>query len=79
MIKFVIIKPTCSVKRHIKRKGMRESYHLRIQKKWDKRYGFNYPEAILKGGVILDTINQVAYVTPEQYSKLKDFSRVFLR
>jgi predicted restriction endonuclease len=71
MIKLVIIKPTNPVKRHIKRSGMRKSYHLRIQKKWNKRFGFTYPDAISKGNVILDTINQVAYVSPEQYYKLK--------
>lgn len=42
---------TESVKKHKKRHGQKDSYHRRIQKKWDKRFGTrSVPCAFKLGG-----------------------------
>lgn len=73
--KLVRVAPTVPRKKHKVKKWMRESYHKRIQKKWNKRYGFKYPEAIEQGKVIYDTVNNIAFVSAAQYDNLTRESR----
>lgn len=40
-------------RRHKKRRGMSEAYHRRIQKKWNKRFGY-VPAALLLNTAVLD-------------------------
>mgnify|MGYP001770394125 CR=1 FL=1 len=52
------------IKEHVKSRTQSETYHLRIQKKWNKRFGFERrPTAYQVGGVI--------FAHPDIVDKLK--------
>ena len=60
---------TAQARTHAKKKWMGESYHLRINKKWLKRYGTNTVSPIPDGSVI--TIGNTIYCTAEQANALR--------
>ena len=72
----VVVNPRpIPVKRHDKKPHMSEAYHLRIQKKWNKRWG-EYDSNPLgyslgNDGVVIDRENMVIYTAPACAEKIK--------
>lgn len=54
------------VKEHVKTRSMSDTYHKRVQKKWNKRYGMKYvPGAFQVGNRVI--------VHPSFYEQLKEY------
>lgn len=58
------------VRIHVKKPYMSMSYHLRIQKKWIKRFGL-IPYTVPKDQVVFDKNSGAVYMNPAMYEKFK--------
>ena len=72
--KVVLLRPIrVPVKEHASTSICRkESYHNRIQKKWNKRYGLKLIEnpAVASGEIVEDRINKIFYMHENTFHKL---------
>jgi hypothetical protein len=60
------------VKRHKKRRNQREAYHLRVQKKWTKRYGTKQvPAAYMIDNSVIGSYGQTLVAHPSIVALLK--------
>jgi len=67
-----------SARVHRRRKWMRKSYHARIQKKWDKRFGFIYTRPVVELYGAIYAHPKTIEIIRGGYSKYSNEGRVFI-
>ena len=71
----VIVNPIRrSAKTHRMRPNGKLSYHERIQKKWDKRYGYEWFEVMSVGEIKIDKLAGKLYMNQKTFNKLSEMT-----
>lgn len=72
--KIISVQPKI-ISNKIHKNNVSSSYHKRIQKKWDKRFGFRYEHSIPSGQVVFDKVRNIIYCRQEDVFAIEQMIR----